>query len=669
MLPRSIARRSGFLFWSPVAVLYLSAAILRAEGENGTAAAARSRPNILWITCEDMSPHLGCYGDRRAVTPNLDKFATTGVRYANAFSVAGVCAPSRSCLISGMYPTSIGSQHMRSRAVLPPQIQCFPQYLREAGYYCTNNVKTDYNFDHGPDTWDESSAKAHWRNRKTDQPFFSVFNITCTHESQVRANDAEFQKLTAPLTAEQRQDPAKLELPPYYPDTPIVRRDWAHYYELVTAMDHRVGEILSMLEADGLAENTVVFFFSDHGVGLPRAKRWLYDSGIRVPLIVRWPGQLEAGSVSQRLVSFVDFAPTVLSIAGVATPDHLQGTAFLGPKAGEPRMYIHAARDRMDERYDVIRAVRDARYKYIRNYQPFRPYAQHLSYAEVGPTMKEFRRLSEAGLLSDPAKLFLRNRKPPEELYDLESDPHEIHNLARLPKYQEVLDRMRKEHLDWMKRTIDTGLLPEAEMVSRAGKEGIYAVVRKADYTPLLERLHEVATFRVRGAAGIDKLTGWLGDPDAAVRYWAAVRIGVLDDDRPDMPPADSGKTKTDQFTVDAEKSQSESAKARTSSFEAAKKAVAGLVGDPSPSVRVAAAQALCAFGNDAAGLPVLIEHLKHPEEAVRILAADALDRLGPRARPALPDIELAAKDSNQYVVRLVNHTLTVLNSASTPAR
>jgi uncharacterized sulfatase len=376
MLPRSISRRSGFLFWIPVAFLAFAAPLARAENAPPeTPPAAPSRPNILWITCEDTSPNLGCYGDRKAITPNLDKLADSGARYTNAFSVAGVCAPSRSCLITGMYPTSIGSEHMRSKAVLPPLIKCFPQYLREAGYYCTNDSKTDYNFEHSPETWDESSPRAHWRKRRPGQPFFSVVNITCTHESQIRLEEGEFLKLTAGLTPEQRQDPAKLELPPYYPDTPVVRRD-GRAIGTRHRNGSRAGEILKELEADGLAANTIVFFFSDHGVGLPRAKRWLYDSGIRVPLIVRWPGQIKPESVAQRLVSFVDFGPTVLSLAGVKAPEHLQGKAFLGDQSGEPRTYIHAARDRMDERYDVIRAVRDVRYKYIRNYEPQRPYAQ-----------------------------------------------------------------------------------------------------------------------------------------------------------------------------------------------------------------------------------------------------------------------------------------------------
>jgi len=618
------------------------------------------RPNILWITCEDISPHLGCYGDRRAVTPRLDQLASEGARYVHAFSIAGVCAPSRSCLITGMYPTSIGSQHMRSRAVLPPSIRCFPEYLRQAGYYCTNNVKTDYNFVHDPATWDESSPRAHWRNRKPAQPFFSVFNITVTHESKVRADDKEFAKLTAGLSPAQRQDPAKLELPPYYPDTPAVRRDWAHYYELITAMDARAGELLDELDADGLSSNTIVFFFSDHGVGLPRAKRWLYDSGIQVPLIIRWPGQIKPESVERRLVSFVDFAPTVLSLASVPIPEHLQGGAFLGSSAVEPRCYVYAARDRMDERYDIIRAVRDSRYKYIRNYEPQRPYAQFLSYAEVGPTMKEFRRLSAAGLLTDPPRLFMRNRKPPEELYDLENDPHEIHNLVRLPKYQEVLDRLRAAHVEWMRDTIDTGLLPEPDMIARAGKEGIYAAVRNPETPIPLDRLREVVASRARGPAERDKLIGWLKDPDAAVRYWAAVRLGQAEDDSPkEAPRNDSPKSEAGAPNAGgAEPSLPAVLQTLGPPLHAA-------LGDSSPSVRVAAARSLVALGDSSAGLPVLVELLRGPDAAVRVLAASALDELGPKAAPALDALKDAQQDSNEYVVRLSTHAVRELNEAA----
>ncbi|MFH1574437.1 MAG: sulfatase, partial [Acidobacteriota bacterium] len=342
-----------------------------------------SRPNILWISAEDISPDLGCYGDDYAHTPNIDRLAAQGVRYTNAFSSAPVCAPSRSAIITGMYPTSIGSLHMRSKAVPPAGVKAFTEYLRAAGYYCTNNAKTDYNFEappanRPPDTvWDETSTRAHWRDRPDrNQPFFAVINFTVTHESQIRTDDELFAKNTAKLRAEQRHDPARAEIPPYYPDTPVVRKDWARYYDLITALDYRVAEVLQQLEEDGLADNTIVFFWGDHGRGLPRAKRWVYDSGIKVPLLVRWPRHIAPGTVIEDPVSLIDLGPTVLSLAGVTIPEHMQAQSFLGAQKKPARQYVYAHRDRMDEAYDMMRAVRDQRYKYIRNFFPGRPYAQ-----------------------------------------------------------------------------------------------------------------------------------------------------------------------------------------------------------------------------------------------------------------------------------------------------
>ncbi|HEX7899837.1 MAG TPA: sulfatase, partial [Planctomycetota bacterium] len=257
---------------------------LALSGVEGLAPSADERPNILWITCEDISPNLGCYGDAYAVTPHIDALAKEGVRYTKAFAPIGVCAPSRSTLILGVMAPSVGSQLMRCKATLPGAVRCFPSYLD--GYYRTNNVKTDYNFEAPKGTWDESSAKAHWRNRKPGQPFFSVFNFTSCHESQIRQPEASYRKRMEGI---EPHDPAKAPIPPYHPDTPETRRDWARYADMITFMDREVGKVLRELEEDGLAKNTIVFYFSDHGAGMPRSKRWLYDSSLRVPMIVRFP--------------------------------------------------------------------------------------------------------------------------------------------------------------------------------------------------------------------------------------------------------------------------------------------------------------------------------------------------------------------------------------------
>ena len=294
------------------------------------------RPNILWITCEDISPNLGCYGDSYARTPVLDELATQAVRYANAYGVTGVCSPNRSCLITGVFPTTLGSHNMRSTTQLPDHIKCFTEYLRTAGYYCSNKSKTDYNFPTPKGAWDESSADAHWRKRDSGQPFFSVINLVVSHEGQIRSPDAKFSKNIARLTSEQRHDPEKAPVPPFHPNTSETRRDWARYHDLITAMDYQVGDILKQLEEDGLAEETIVFFFSDHGAGMPGCKKWVWESGLHVPMIVRFPEKYrqfspgKPGSVIDRLISFVDYAPTVLSLAGVEIPQYMQGHAFLG---------------------------------------------------------------------------------------------------------------------------------------------------------------------------------------------------------------------------------------------------------------------------------------------------------------------------------------------------
>ena len=452
---------------------------------------AQSRPNVLWISAEDISPDLGSYGDGYARTPNLDKLASQGVRFAKAFSVAPVCAPSRSAIITGMYATSIGSHHMRSKAVPPAGVKAFPEYLRAAGYYCTNNSKTDYNFEAPPTNappvtvWDESSRNAHWRNRTPGQPFFSVFNLIVTHESQIRTGKEEFAKNTAALKPEDRHDPARAVLPPYYPDTPIVRNDWARYYDLITAMDLQAAELLKQLEEDGLTENTIVFFWGDHGRGLPRAKRWLYDSGIRVPLIVRWPGQLQPGTVREDLVSLLDLAPTVLSLAGVTVPSHMQGQVFLGKGSAPPRQYVFAHRDRMDEAYDRMRAVHDGRYEYIRNFFPGRPYAQHIDYMEEMPTMREMRRVHKEHFnalspaygkaMTEAQQLFFQPEKPAEELYDLRNDPHEVKNLATSEAHQSELKRLRQALDQWQKETKDVGSIPEDELREQMRPGGVWA--------------------------------------------------------------------------------------------------------------------------------------------------------------------------------------------------
>lgn len=444
---------------------------------------AAPKPNILWITCEDMSAHLPMYGDSTVKTPNLSRLAKEGVKYTRMFSVAGVCAPSRSGIITGMFPASIGTQHMRIganqkvqsvpayEAVPPAYVKAFPEYLRAAGYYCTNNSKTDYQIGNPFTVWDESGKKAHWRKRPADKPFFAVFNINDTHESQIWENADQ------PL----RVDPAKVPLPPYYPESPVIRKDIARYYDNIMRMDSIVGDILKQLDEDGLTENTIVFFFSDHGACLPWYKREMYDRGLHVPLIIRFPGKEKAGTSNNQLLSFLDLAPTVLSLTGASIPSHLQGNAFLGPqKSKEQRQYIFAGRDRIDERYDMVRAVRDSRFKYIRNYYPEKLNYMDLGYRKKMASMKEILRLKDEGKLNEVQQRWF-SAKPKEELYDTESDPFELNNLADKPAYKPKLEEFRKVQDNWFKKTGDKGLLPEVEMANEMWPGGKQPETSKPD--------------------------------------------------------------------------------------------------------------------------------------------------------------------------------------------
>lgn len=613
-------------------------------------ASAVERPNILWITCEDMSADLGCYGDAYARSPNIDRFATEGVRFTRCFSHAGVCAPSRSGIITGMYPCSIGSHHMRSRITLPPDVKCFTEYLRSAGYYCTNNAKTDYNFETPKEAWDANSAKAHWRNRAKDQPFFAVFNLQVTHESQIRAAEEVYQKNTARLTAEQRHDPAKAELPPYYPDTPAVRRDWARYHDNITAMDYQFADLLKELDDAGLADDTIVFFYSDHGRGLPRGKRWLYDSGTHVPLVVRWPEKLRAaatksdvlkpGTVNEELVAFVDLAPTVLSIAGVEIPNNLQGQAFLGAQQAEkPREYVYGARDRMDERVDFIRSVRDKRYKYLRNYEWWKPYAQNINYMNEMPTMKELRRLAAERKLTEPQKPFMAATKPREELYDCEADPYELKNSADDPAFRETLLRMRAAHEAWCSEIGDVGFLPETSLASFRGQKPLW----RND----LEGKNAVQ--RIRGLWKIQFDADWAksNDPQSIIHELLAFRS-----------PRDFGPGIT-------------AARVRAAEFLGGPWRDLPATGDllldalraPELSVRIAAAQSLADFRRSPAGTiddstldrvrGIFSDGMRSENPAIRHSAVLAVDALGLQAAEFLPEVEAMLKIDKDYAARV----------------
>ena len=633
--------RREFLSAAGVSLMGASLLVKNSTAEEDT------RPNVLWLTCEDTSPHLGCFGYPDATTPNLDMLAADGARYTNAYSVSGVCAPSRSCLITGMYPNTLGTQHMRCNTPPPPHVKCFPEYLQQAGYYCTNNVKTDYQFQPPKSAWNECSKQAHWRNRPDKkQPFFAVFNQTITHESRIGTlfeSDEVLRERMAPYAP---HDPEALELPPYFPDTPVIRRYWAHYFDLVTIMDKWAGDLLQQLEEDGLAENTVVFFYGDHGVGLPWCKRWLYDRGLHVPLIIRWPRAIVPGTERDELVSFVDFAPTVLSITGTPIPGHMQGRPFLGKAEGPPRNYIFAARDRMDERYDIIRAIRDKRFKYIRNYEPYRPYDQHLAYPESFPVMQEMRRVEAAGKLKGPEKLFFADRKSLEELYDTQEDPHEIVNIVDNPEMQGNLNRLREALEVFLDESNDTGFIPEMDLKAWLGGEWpgppetlpVYEIAGEGEvfgqplkhYVQILnatDRLRRLRAIKTLGlvSEAVPLLQDALTDHDPAVAHWAAVSLGHLGNASDETVSALLKALERNEI-----------------------------------SAKLGAARGLVLAGHVEEAMPVLKQAITHENEFARVSAVETLEMVGVDFPGVREVLEAVMKEKSGYPRRIAAPNLGI---------
>ena len=412
-------------------------------------------PNILWIIAEDLSPDLGCYGNTIVKTPNIDKLAAEGASYINAFTTAPVCSPSRSAFMTGMYQTGIGVHHHRSHRyddyTLPEPVKLITEYFRSAGYFTSNCAglnwqkpgKTDFNF-----KVEMPFDGTDWRQRKAGQPFYAQINFSETHRPFSR-------------DSENPVDENRVKLPPYYPDHPIALRDWANYLECIQILDKKVGKALKRLEEDGLADNTIVFFFGDNGRPHVRCKQFLYEGGIRVPLIIRWPRHIKPGAVIDDLVSAIDFGPTSLRLAGIEPPNHIQGRVFVGPDM-QNREYIIAARDRCDGTVDRIRCVRTKRFKYIRNYFPNRPYMQFNLYKKHEyPVWSLLEVLYVEGKLTPQQQLFMACTRPEEELYDLQSDPYEVSNLAGDPEHQKTLEELRGILDKWVHQAGDQGGIPE----------------------------------------------------------------------------------------------------------------------------------------------------------------------------------------------------------------
>ncbi len=561
-------------------------------------------PNIVWIVAEDIGPAWGAYGDAFATTPNIDRLASEGLVFRNAFANAPICAPARSTLVTGIYATSLGTEHLRSEIPRTPGVGTVPEYLKEAGYWVTSTRKTDYNF--SPEgIWDDwPSDDAPWRTRPEGAPFFSMLNYAMTHEGPSNMQD-RYEAAIAGLPEEMLHDPAGVKVPPYYPDTPEIRRLWAQIYDLITVFDAKVGDIIGRLAEDGLLDDTIVMVFSDHGFGMPRYKRWLTDSGMRIPFVMRVPERYRhlaapaPGSDVKDLVSIVDFGPTTLSLAGVPIPEHMQGQAFLGPQAAAPREYVLGYRGRADDMYEISRAIHGGRYIYVRHYMPHYPYIQRgRIFGDQKSSLKELRRLHRAGELPPEAER-MWHPKPPEELYDLEADPGELHNLAGSPEHRQIQERMHAQLREVLVATRDAGLLIEPEMMIRSEGSSPYAMARE-------EGRYDVArVLEAAELAGTDNLAvirGYLLDEDSAVRFWAAEALIGLGEK--------AAEAKADLLAA---------------------------LEDPAPAVAIAAAEALCGLGECAAALPALEKRALDDRPTTALFAARTIQMIGRQGCPLTP--------------------------------
>ncbi|MEM7485502.1 MAG: sulfatase-like hydrolase/transferase [Bacteroidota bacterium] len=539
----------------------------------------------MWIVSEDNSAFLGCYGDSLANTPHIDAFAEQAILYKHAYANSPVCAPTRNTIITGLYANSAGNQHMRSNYPKSDLIKFLPEFLHERGYYCTNNAKEDYNTIKPNDVWDESSLQSNYKNKKKGQPFFHIQNIHDSHEKNIH-------KYIPDSLLKHR--PERMKIPPYHPDTKAVRHDWAQYYDKISIMDSEVGKFLQELDDSGLAENTIVFYYSDHGGVLPRSKRFVYETGTHIPLIIRIPEKYKHlrpdannGKVD-RFVSTVDFAPTMLSLLDIPVPSYMQGTAFLGQQTGSSPKNVKMFRGRMDERYDMSRAVRDKNFRYIRNYMPHRIYAQHLGFLWRAASMKSWENEFLKGNCNEVQSLFWKT-KPIEELYNIEVDPWEVNNLALDPNYKEDLERLREVNKSWLKDIKDAGFIPEAELIVRTDGKSAYDYIRSDKVE--IEKIINVAHYATTKEADISSLLDYLNDDDSAIRYWAAT--GLL-------------------LKTDLPKDVIENLKR--------------VLKDSSPSVSNVIAEILFKFGKHEIALKRLIANLNSPNQFSRVHTLSIID-------------------------------------------
>lgn len=611
----NISRRSAMTKAAFVAGLAATPAL--ATGED--------RPNILWLVSEDNNPWYGCYGDTLAHTPNIDAMAKLGIVYKRAYSTAPVCAPSRFALLTGVHAESAGpAHHMRATAKAVGILPIAPDLLRKSGYYCTNNVKTDYNCDVDPSTiWDEISPKAHWKNRPAGKPFFSMVTLLTSHESQ------NFRP------TEGKVKPDQVRLPDYLPDTPGIRQDFASYYNRLELMDGQIGEALAELEAAGLADNTIVFHFSDNGGVMPRSKRYCHEEGLRCALVVRFPPKWShlapapAGSAIETPVSFIDLPPTLLALAGVPQPKAFQGRPLTGKMEASRRIYAFGMRSRMDERYDFVRTVSDGRYRYIRNYMPHLPTVQNQAFSWLAKGNQEWDRLRIDGKLTAKQRTPFEKR-PFEELYDLHNDPDQMDNLVVRPEFSAKANELRRALDAHMIRVVDNGFIPEGSRF-----EG-YVPSRARGAYPLKRLMALAQAGARRDSRKVKLLVAALSDANEVIRYWGAMGLTML----------------------------GEGARAYRSSLSAI------MNDDPSPQVRVAAAEAVAFSGEHVFAVRVLARLLGNDQTfAVRLMALNVLTRLGQAARPALPQIKALQTVNNEYLPNAATYLIQQLDGTYDPAK
>jgi arylsulfatase A-like enzyme len=501
-------------------------------------ATSQPKPNILWITIEDTSPQfIGCYGNENSRTPVIDKLAAEGIRFTNAFSTGTVCSPSRTAIITGVKTYKAGTGNHRSKYQVPEFIKGFPYYLQQLGYCTTNNAKTDYNVANEKEfiaeAWNESSNKAGWWNRKPGQPFFAVFNYNESHQSRTMTEtyDWYIENVYNQLLPNERVGNNDFEMPPFYLDSPEMRKQFARVYNSIKLTDNKIGELLARLENDNLKDSTIIFFYADHGEGMPRGKTNGINYGYRVPFVIWFPEMYKhlspwgkAGIVSDELIDFTDLAPTIISLAGGEIPEHLEGRPVLGKNRKKPVEQLFLSSDRSDNGIDMVRTVTDGKYVYSRNFLPFINEARYIRYMEIGEIKQQMRKdLAENKL--NPLQKSLFEPRPAEFLFDIENDLWESTNLAENPEYQPVLEKMRKLMKQEILESRDVMFLPEYEIALLSGTTSAYEFRLNKEKYPL-EEIYDVASLAgFRGKEVAEKQIEFLKSPNTIVRYWAILGL------------------------------------------------------------------------------------------------------------------------------------------------